>query len=78
MKKKLMMQKNQFKITSNKLHIVLGIGGSGPTKRVAAEKFIKFMDLINKVKNCIFYLAAGSSTIEQTNCRYNSKLYSQK
>ena len=30
-----------------------------------AEKFIKFMDLINEVKNCIFYLAAGSNTIEQ-------------
>jgi len=63
--KKINDAKNQFKITSNKLHVVLGIGGSGPTKRVAAEKFIKFMDLINKVKNCIFYLAAGSSTIEQ-------------
>ncbi len=63
--KKINDAKNQFKITSNKLHIVLGIGGSGPTKRVDAEKFIKFMDLINKVKNCIFYLAAGSSTIEQ-------------
>ena len=43
----------------------MGVGGSGPTKRVSAEKFIKFMDLINEVKNCIFYLAAGSNTIEQ-------------
>ena len=57
--------KNKFKITSDKLHIILGIGGSGPTKRVDAEKFIKFMNLINEVKNCIFYLAAGSNTIEQ-------------
>ena len=63
--KKINDAKNQFKITSDKLHIVLGVGGSGPTKRVDAEKFIKFMDLINEVKNCIFYLAAGSNTIEQ-------------
>ena len=57
--------KNKFKITSDKLHIVLGVGGSGPTKRVGAEKFIKFMDLISEVKNCIFYLAAGSNVDEQ-------------
>ena len=63
--KKINDAKNQFKITSDKLHIVLGVGGSGSTKRVTAEKFIKFMDLINEVKNCIFYLAAGSNTIEQ-------------
>ena len=63
--KKINDAKNQFKITSDKLHIVLGVGGSGPTKRVDAEKFIKFMDLINEVKNCIFYLAAGSNTSEQ-------------
>ena len=63
--KKINDAKNHFKITSDKLHIVLGVGGSGPTKRVDAEKFIKFMDLINEVKNCIFYLAAGSNYIEQ-------------
>ena len=63
--KKINDAKNHFKITSDKLHIVLGVGGSGPTKRVAAEKFIKFMNLINEVKNCIFYLAAGSNAIEQ-------------
>ena len=63
--KKINDAKNHFKITSDKLHIVLGVGGSGPTKRVAAEKFIKFMNLINEVKNCIFYLAAGSNTSEQ-------------
>ena len=57
--------KNKFKITSDKLHIVLGVGGSGPTKRVGAEKFVKFMDLISQVKNCIFYLAAGANTVEQ-------------
>ena len=63
--KKINDAKKQFKITSDKLHIILGVGGSGPTKRVDAEKFIKFMDLINEVKNCIFYLAAGSNSIEQ-------------
>jgi len=63
--KKINDVKNQFKITSDKLHIVLGVGGSGKTKRVTPEKFIKFMDLINEVKNCIFYLAAGSNAVEQ-------------
>ena len=63
--KKINHAKNQFNITSDKLHILLGVGGSGSTKRVAAEKFIKFMDLINEANNCIFYLAAGSNTIEQ-------------
>jgi len=48
--KKINNAKNRFKITSDKLHIVLGVGGSGPTKRVDAEKFIKFMDLINEAK----------------------------
>ena len=43
----------------------MGVGGSGPTKRVAPEKFIKFMDLISKQKKCIFYLAAGSNVAEQ-------------
>jgi len=63
--KKINESKNKFNITSDNLHIVLGVGGSGPTKRVAPEKFIKFMDLISKIKNCIFYLAAGPNAVEQ-------------
>ena len=46
-------------------HILLGLGGSGPTKRVPVEKFIKFMDLISANKKCKFYLAAGKNPIEQ-------------
>ena len=30
------------------MNILLGIGGSGPTKRIPAEKFKKFISLINK------------------------------
>ena len=52
----------------------MGVGGSGPTKRVAPEKFIRFMDLISNQKNCIFYLAAGSNIAEQqiVDCILNS------
>ena len=57
--------KNRFNFSPDKLNIVLGVGGSGPTKRVAATKFIAFMDLISSIKKCNFYLAAGSNATEQ-------------
>ena len=38
--------KSKYKIHNNKKNILLGIGGSGPTKRIPATIFIKFMRLI--------------------------------
>ena len=39
--------KAKYKINNNEKNILLGIGGSGPTKRIPAIIFIKLMRLIN-------------------------------
>ena len=39
---------------------MLGIGGSGKTKRIPAETFIKFIDHCNNFKDCRFFLATGN------------------
>ena len=44
---------------------MLGVGGSGPTKRVPPEKFIKFMKLCSNKLKCKFFIAAGSNEIEE-------------
>ena len=62
---KILEIKKKYVFSENYCHILLGIGGSGPTKRIPVEKFIKFMDLISKKKNCKFYLAAGKNNIEK-------------
>ena len=53
-------------ISKSKINILLGIGGSGPTKRIPAEKFKKFIDLAIKNYNCMFYLATGKNKEEQS------------
>ena len=63
--KKVLETKKKYKFDKEYCHILLGLGGSGPTKRVPIEKFIKFMDLISTNKKCKFYLAAGKNPIEQ-------------
>ena len=55
----------KYKINDNHLNILLGIGGSGPTKRIPSETFINFMKLISKKNNCIFFLATGKNDEEQ-------------
>ena len=55
----------KFNIKSDELNILLGIGGSGPTKRIPAKIFIKFMEDIIKTKNCRFFLATGKNEDEQ-------------
>ena len=62
---KILEMKKKYIFSEDYCHILLGIGGSGPTKRIPVEKFIKFMDLIGKKKKCKFYLAAGKNNIEQ-------------
>ncbi len=57
--------KNKFNININQINILLGIGGSGPTKRIPAEKFIKFMEMIIKEYDCKFFLATGTKSEEQ-------------
>ena len=55
----------RLSISKNKVNILLGIGGSGPTKRIPADKFKKFIDFVIKDYDCIFYLATGKNEEEQ-------------
>jgi heptosyltransferase-2 len=55
----------KFKINNDQKNIVLGIGGSGPTKRVPATIFIKLIRLISNAYECRFFLATGKNKEEQ-------------
>tara|TARA_Y100000748_G_scaffold289378_1_gene275149 strand:- start:15 stop:974 length:960 start_codon:yes stop_codon:yes gene_type:complete len=57
--------KVEFDINDNKLNILLGIGGSGPTKRIPAYKFIEFIKLSLNEYDCKFFLATGQDPEEQ-------------
>jgi|TARA_B110000027_G_scaffold121822_1_gene136337 heptosyltransferase-2 len=57
--------KSKYKINNDKKNILLGIGGSGPTKRIPAIIFIKLMHLITKKYKCKFFLATGKDNHEQ-------------
>ena len=52
-------------ISSNEKNILLGIGGSGATKRIPAITFLKFMDYCNENHKCRFFLATGKLQEEQ-------------
>ena len=45
-------------------NILLGIGGSGPTKRIPSKIFIEFMNLCLKNFKCRFFLATGNKNEE--------------
>jgi heptosyltransferase-2 len=57
--------KAKYKIDNKETNILLGIGGSGPTKRVPAKIFINLMKLASQKYNCRFFLATGKNTEEQ-------------
>jgi len=57
--------KSKYKIDEKKFNILLGIGGSGPTKRIPSKIFINFMKLISKKHDCNFFLATGKNEEEQ-------------
>ena len=57
--------KSKYKIDNSKKNILLGIGGSGPTKRIPAVIFIKLMHLITQKYKCNFFLATGKNDQEQ-------------
>ena len=57
--------KNKYNINSNQINILLGIGGSGPTKRIPAYKFLNFMKMATKENDCKFFLATGTNEEEQ-------------
>ena len=55
----------KFKINKDELNILLGIGGSGPTKRIPSRIFIEVIEKVLKIKKCKFFLATGESNEEQ-------------
>ena len=57
--------KIKYKIDDRHLNILLGIGGSGPTKRIPSKTFINFIELISKKYECKFFLATGKNEEEQ-------------
>mgnify|MGYP006077533987 FL=1 len=57
--------KSKYRINHSEKNILLGIGGSGPTKRIPAMIFIKLMHLISQKYKCKFFLATGKSHQEQ-------------
>ena len=57
--------KNKYVINSSQTNILLGIGGSGPTKRIPAYKFLNFMKMSIKEHDCKFFLATGTNQEEQ-------------
>ena len=59
------LAEKKFSINDNQINILLGIGGSGPTKRTPANKLIEFMKLTLKEYDCKFFLATGKEEEEQ-------------
>ena len=59
-KKKIDQAKIKYNFETSKINILLGIGGSGSTKRIPAETFIRFIDRCNDHKDCKFFLATGN------------------
>ncbi len=57
--------RNFYNFESKKLNILLGIGGSGPTKRIPAKIFNEFISLCLKKYDCNFFLATGLKNDEQ-------------
>ena len=76
------MCRKKFEMNEKKINILLGVGGSGPTKRIPAKTFIKFMKIVSKKYDCKFFLATGKSEDEQSilneikNTELNSKCVS--
>ena len=54
-----------YKMKKDEINILLGIGGSGPTKRIPGKIFIQLMNLISKNYRCKFFLATGKNLEEQ-------------
>jgi len=63
--KSVLEAKSKYKINNNKKNILLGVGGSGPTKRIPARTFIELIRLISNVHECKFFLATGKNKEEQ-------------
>ena len=71
--------KKKYSISGDEKNILLGIGGSGITKKIPAKTFLKFMEFCNQKYNCRFFLATGKNKDEQfiLNEIFNSKFKSK-
>ena len=71
--------KTLHKIQKDEINVLLGIGGSGETKRIPASTFLKFMNYCSKDYKCRFFLATGKNKEEQLilNEIFNSKFKSR-
>ena len=56
---------SEFNINENEQNILLGIGGSGPTKRIPSTTFLSVMEKIYNYKKSKFFLATGKKNDEQ-------------
>ena len=55
----------KYNINNDELNVLLGIGGSGPTKRIPSKTFLKVMEKLETFKKCRFFLATGKNDDEQ-------------
>jgi len=55
----------RFQIKKSETNILLGIGGSGPTKRIPAKTFLKVIEKMLNNRKCRFFLATGKNNEEQ-------------
>ena len=55
----------KFQINKDKLNILLGVGGSGPTKRIPAKTFISVIKMMSEKRKSKFFLATGKNDEEQ-------------
>jgi heptosyltransferase II len=55
----------KFQMNKSEMNILLGIGGSGSTKRIPPNIFLSVIEKISKVKKCKFFLATGKDIDEQ-------------
>ena len=57
--------KLKYSISNQQINVLLGIGGSGSTKRIPSKIFIEFMSLVDQKYDCKFFLATGKNSEEQ-------------
>ena len=54
-----------FKLDKSETTILLGIGGSGPSKRIPSKTFLNVIEKILHMRKCKFFLATGKDKEEQ-------------
>ena len=64
-KKKVETIYKKFNFFNDTKYFLLGIGGSGPTKRVPANKYLELMKYCKESYKCKFFIATGKNTEEQ-------------